>query len=105
MFEAARAQYESQVREFREAGIYKSERILAGPQKPHVSLLDKRSVLNLCANNYLGFADHPEVAAAAHAALDRWGYGLSSVRFIFGTQEIHKQLERRLSEFLATSSR
>jgi glycine C-acetyltransferase len=100
MFETARAQYESQVREIREAGLYKSERILAGPQNPHVSLPDKRSVLNLCANNYLGLADRPEVAAAAHAALDRWGYGLSSVRFICGTQEIHKQLERRLSEFL-----
>jgi glycine C-acetyltransferase len=100
MFEAARAPYESQVREIREAGLYKSERILVGPQNPHVSLPDKRSVLNLCANNYLGLADHPEVAAAAHTALDRWGYGLSSVRFIWGTQEIHKQLERRLSEFL-----
>jgi glycine C-acetyltransferase len=100
MFEAARAQYESQVREIREAGLYKSERILAGPQNPRVDLPDRKSVLNLCANNYLGLADHPDVVAAAHQALDRWGYGLSSVRFICGTQEIHKQLERRLSEFL-----
>ncbi len=66
----------------------------------HVDLPDKKSVLNLCANNYLGLADHPEVVKAAHEALDRWGYGLSSVRFICGTQEIHKELERRLSEFL-----
>lgn len=100
MFEAARAQYDSQLREIRDAGLYKSERILAGPQNPHVDLPDNKSVLNLCANNYLGLADHPEVVKAAHAALDRWGYGLSSVRFICGTQEIHKQLELRLSEFL-----
>ena len=100
MFEVARAQYEGQVREIREAGLYKSERILASPQNPRVDLLDKKSVLNLCANNYLGLSDHPEVVAAAHEALDRWGYGLSSVRFICGTQEIHKQLESRLSEFL-----
>jgi glycine C-acetyltransferase len=100
MIEVARAQYEGQVREIREAGLYKSERILASPQNPRVDLLDKKSVLNLCANNYLGLSDHPEVVAAAHEALDRWGYGLSSVRFICGTQEIHKQLESRLSEFL-----
>ncbi len=100
MIEVARAQYEEQVREIREAGLYKSERVLASPQNPRVDLLDKKSVLNLCANNYLGLSDHPEVVAAAHEALDRWGYGLSSVRFICGTQEIHKQLENRLSEFL-----
>jgi glycine C-acetyltransferase len=100
MFEAARAQYESQIREIREAGLYKLERILAGPQNPRVDLPDRKSVLNLCANNYLGLSDHPDVVAAAHEALDRWGYGLSSVRFICGTQEIHKQLEHRLSEFL-----
>jgi glycine C-acetyltransferase len=100
MFEAARIQYESQLREIRDAGLYKSERILASPQNARVDLPEKGSVLNLCANNYLGLADHPEVVKAAHEALDRWGYGLSSVRFICGTQEIHKQLERRLSEFL-----
>ena len=100
MFEAAKAQYDSQLREIREASLYKSERILAGPQNARVDLEGGKSVLNLCANNYLGLADHPEVIRAAHEALDRWGYGLSSVRFICGTQEIHKQLERRLSEFL-----
>ena len=100
MFEAARIQYESQVQEIRAAGLFKAERILAGPQNSRVDLPDKKSVLNLCANNYLGLADHPEVLKAAHEALDRWGYGLSSVRFICGTQEIHKELERRLSEFL-----
>ena len=96
MFEAAKAQYEAQLREIREAGLYKSERILAGPQNARVDLPGKTAILNLCANNYLGLADHPEVVAAAHEALDRWGYGLSSVRFICGTQEIHKQLEQRL---------
>ena len=100
MFEAARTQYDSQIQEIRAAGLYKPERILSGPQNAHVDLPDKKSVLNLCANNYLGLADHPEIVKAAHEALDRWGYGLSSVRFICGTQEIHKQLERRLSEFL-----
>ena len=100
MFETVRPQYESQLRELREAGLYKSERILASPQNPRVDLPDRKSVLNLCANNYLGLADHPEVVRAAHYALDRWGYGLSSVRFICGTQEIHKELELCLSEFL-----
>jgi glycine C-acetyltransferase len=100
MFEIAREQIESQLREIRGAGLYKSERILASPQNAHVDLAGGKSVLNMCANNYLGLADHPAVIAAAHEALDRWGYGLSSVRFICGTQEIHKDLERRLSEFL-----
>src|SRR5208282_3014085 len=100
MFEAARALYESQLRDIRGAGLYKPERILTSPQNARVDLPDKKSVLNLCANNYLGLANHPEVVKAAHEALDHWGYGLSSVRFICGTQEIHKQLELRLSEFL-----
>src|ERR1700723_4734760 len=100
MFDAARPQYESQLREIREAGLYKSDRVLAGPQNPLIYLPGKKSVLNMGANNYLGLADHPDVVAAAHEALDRWGYGLSSVRFICGTQEIHKQLELRLSYFL-----
>ena len=102
MFEVLRAQYESQLREIRAAGLYKAERILAGPQNARVKLPGGKSVLNFCANNYLGLADHPAIVAAAHEALDRWGYGLSSVRFICGTQEIHKELERRLSEFLGT---
>jgi glycine C-acetyltransferase len=100
MFEIAREQIESQLREIRGAGLYKSERILTSPQKAHVDLPGGKSVLNMCANNYLGLADHPAVIAAAHEALDRWGYGLSSVRFICGTQEIHKELERGLSAFL-----
>jgi glycine C-acetyltransferase len=100
MFEGVRAQFESQLGEIRGAGLYKSERILASAQNARIDLPTEKGVLNLCANNYLGLADHPEVLQAAHEALDRWGYGLSSVRFICGTQEIHKQLEARLSEFL-----
>jgi glycine C-acetyltransferase len=100
MFDTVRTQYESQVRDIREAGLYKSERVLETPQNARVDLPGRKTILNLCANNYLGLADHPEVVRAAHDALDRWGYGLSSVRFICGTQEIHKELERRLSEFL-----
>jgi glycine C-acetyltransferase len=100
MFENTKAQYELQLREIHEAGLYKAERILASPQKARVDLPIEKGVLNLCANNYLGLSNHPDVVQAAHDALDRWGYGLSSVRFICGTQEIHKELERRLSNFL-----
>jgi glycine C-acetyltransferase len=96
--------------EIETAGLHKRERILATPQGAHVTVApapgtgpaDGRAVLNFCANNYLGLANHPEIVAAAHAALDRWGYGLSSVRFICGTQEIHRELESKLSEFLGT---
>lgn len=86
----------------REAGLYKNERVITTSQSPHIAVSSGGEVLNLCANNYLGLADHPEVVAAARAALDRWGYGLSSVRFICGTQEIHKELEAKLSAFLGT---
>src|SRR6059058_491380 len=86
----------------RDAGLFKRERLLGTPQGTRIRLADGREVLNLCANNYLGLAQHPEVKQAAHDALDRWGYGLSSVRFICGTQSIHKQLEAKLSEFLGT---
>lgn len=89
-------------REIDSAGLTKHERIIGSPQAARIRLADGRDVLNLCANNYLGLADHPEVVASAHAALDRWGYGLSSVRFICGTQSIHKELEDALSAFLGT---
>ena len=84
------------------AGLHKRERVIATPQGSHVGVAGGGNVLNFCANNYLGLADHPEIVRAAHAALDRWGYGLSSVRFICGTQEIHKELEAKLSAFLGT---
>lgn len=88
--------------EIEAAGLYKRERIITTPQTAHVSVGAGTRVLNLCANNYLGLADHPELIAAARASLDRWGYGLASVRFICGTQQIHKDLEAAISRFLGT---
>ena len=88
--------------EISSAGLSKRERIISTPQGADIAVAGGARVLNFCANNYLGLADHPEVVAAAHAALDRWGYGMASVRFICGTQEIHKDLETRLSTFLGT---
>jgi len=84
------------------AGLCKRERIITGPQSTRIRVGPGAPVLNLCANNYLGLADHPELIAAARAALDRWGYGLASVRFICGTQGIHKELEAAISGFLGT---
>ncbi len=84
----------------RAEGIYKSERVIASMQAGEVRLADGRAVVNLCANNYLGLADNPEVIAAAHDALDRYGFGMASVRFICGTQEEHKALEARIAGFL-----
>jgi glycine C-acetyltransferase len=92
----------AQLEGIRAAGLEKGERVIATPQGARVRVADGREVLNLCANNYLGLAQHPEVIAAAHAALERWGYGMASVRFICGTQEVHKELEARLTEFLGT---
>ena len=86
----------------RQSGLEKPERVIATPQSGHVRVTGGREVLNLCANNYLGLASHPAIVKAAHEALDRWGYGMASVRFICGTQEIHKQLESRISSFLGT---
>ncbi|MGO9593401.1 MAG: glycine C-acetyltransferase [Steroidobacteraceae bacterium] len=91
----------SELEELRRTGIYKTERELASPQQAHIQV-KRGEVLNLCANNYLGLANHPEVLKAAHEALDRWGFGMASVRFICGTQSIHTELERSLSEFLGT---
>src|SRR6266481_6421911 len=86
----------------RRQGLYKTERPISTPQRAHIRTSDGKEVLNLCSNNYLGLADHPEVIEAAKAALDRWGFGLSSVRFICGTQEIHEELESALSRFHQT---
>jgi len=91
-----------QLQEIRHAGTYKSERVIITPQGSTIRVADGKPVLNLCANNYLGLAQHPEVREAAREALDRWGYGMASVRFICGTQSVHKQLEERLSAFLGT---
>jgi len=86
----------------RESGLYKDERVLTTPQSGRVGVKDGRLVLNLCSNNYLGLADDPRILDAARKSLDRWGYGMSSVRFICGTQEIHKELEALISDFLGT---
>src|SRR5215469_2645555 len=91
----------SEIAGLREQGLYKSERVLAGPQGGTVRT-GEREVVNLCANNYLGLANHPAVREAAHRALDRFGFGMASVRFICGTQTVHKQLEEALSRFLGT---
>jgi glycine C-acetyltransferase len=101
MFEAMRSHLIQQLQEIREAGLEKPERVIASPQGSVVSVMEHQ-VLNLCANNYLGLADHPAVVAAAKEALDRWGYGMASVRFICGTQEVHKDLEAALTQFLGT---
>ena len=102
MFGSMQQHLAHQLDEIRQAGLYKNERVIATPQGARIAVSTGQSVLNLCANNYLGLANHPAVIAAAREALDQWGYGLSSVRFICGTQRIHKQLEARLSEFLGT---
>jgi glycine C-acetyltransferase len=94
--------FATQLEQIRQAGLYKAERVIQTPQGTHVRVADGRPVLNLCANNYLGLAQHPDILAAAHRGLDDWGYGLASVRFICGTQSIHKQLEHALSAFLGT---
>jgi glycine C-acetyltransferase len=93
---------EGQLAEIRAAGTYKNERIITTPQGTTIRVSDGKPVLNLCANNYLGLAQHPAVIAAAREALDRWGFGMASVRFICGTQGVHKQLEAKLSAFLGT---
>jgi glycine C-acetyltransferase len=102
MFGPFKEHLRTQVEEIRAAGTYKNERVITTPQDARIRVADGQPVLNLCANNYLGLAEHPSVIQAAREALDRWGYGLSSVRFICGTQRIHKELEQRLSEFLGT---
>jgi len=102
MFGSFQKHLRQQLDEIRAAGTYKQERVITSPQDARIRVGDGQPVLNLCANNYLGLAHHPAVVQAAHEALDHWGYGLSSVRFICGTQSLHKQLEAKLSEFLGT---
>ena len=91
---------QSTLDEIRAAGLYKGERIIQSSQANRIAVSEDQTVINLCANNYLGLSDHPEIIKAAHEGLDRWGFGMSSVRFICGTQQIHKTLEARLSSFL-----
>ncbi len=101
MYGKLKAHLENTINDIRDAGLYKSERVIEGPQDARIDV-GGREVLNMCANNYLGLSDHPAIVEAARKSLDEWGYGLSSVRFICGTQAIHKELERKISEFLGT---
>ncbi len=102
MIEQFRQHLDAQLFAIQSAGTYKQERVISTPQGTTIRVSDGKPVLNLCANNYLGLAQHPAVAAAAKEALDQWGYGMASVRFICGTQAVHKQLEAKLTEFLGT---
>jgi glycine C-acetyltransferase len=102
MFDDVKRELEAELKKIRDDGLWKEERVLASPMGAEVRLQDGRQVLVFCANNYLGLSSHPAVIAAAHRALDSHGYGLSSVRFICGTQDLHKTLERRIADFLGT---
>src|SRR5438477_1322459 len=100
------AEFEKQLSEtldeIKSQGLYKTERVITTPQDAHITVADGKRVLNMCANNYLGLADHPTLIAAAKEALDTHGFGMASVRFICGTQDIHKHLEAALTKFLRT---
>ncbi len=105
MFGRAKEAYETTVREIREAGLYKEERVITTPQSAEIGVgagEAKRTVLNFCANNYLGLSSHPAVIKAAHEAIDTHGFGMSSVRFICGTQDLHKSLEKKIATFFGT---
>lgn len=101
-FKKAKESFASDLEEIKKAGLWKTERIINSDQKSKIQLSDYQEVINMCANNYLGLANHPEVIQAAKDGLDRWGFGLASVRFICGTQTLHKTLEEKVSEFLCT---
>lgn len=102
MFGSIKSYFQKEIDKIKEEGLYKAERIITSPQNAAIKVQGGKEVLNLCANNYLGLASHPEIIEAARASYDSWGYGLSSVRFICGTQEIHKKLEQKISQFLGT---
>jgi len=102
MYATLQPDLEQQLQEIKDAGLFKKERIITSPQGPEIETDEAGEVLNFCANNYLGLSSHPEVIEAAKAAIDSHGYGMSSVRFICGTQDIHKELEKKLAEFLGT---
>jgi glycine C-acetyltransferase len=102
MSDTALARYAAELEAIRAQGLFKAERIITGPQSAEIELADGRTVLNFCANNYLGLADHPDVIQAAKDALDSHGFGMASVRFICGTQDLHKQLEAKIAEFFGT---
>src|SRR5688500_17559519 len=99
---AGQSRYQSELEAIEAAGLYKRERVITSPQNAEIELEDGRRVLNFCANNYLGLADHPDIIQAAKDALDTHGFGMASVRFICGTQDLHKQLEAKIAEFFGT---
>ncbi len=102
MYSSIKAILDSELKQIRNAGLYKAERVVTTRQSTRIGVADGRQVLNLCANNYLGLSSDPRIIAAAHDALDRWGYGLSSVRFICGTTTVHTELEKKIARFLGT---
>jgi len=102
MYGKMQSYLQAKLTEIQQAGLYKNERVITGPQQAHVGVKGGQPVLNLCANNYLGLANHPDVVRAAQQAMKQWGYGMASVRFICGTQQVHKQLEEKISAFLGT---
>lgn len=102
MYKSLEAKLKTQLEEIKEAGLFKSERIITTPQGADIKTSEGKAVINFCANNYLGLSSHPKVIEAAKAAIDTHGFGMSSVRFICGTQDIHKELEKKISEFLGT---
>ncbi|MFN3939890.1 MAG: aminotransferase class I/II-fold pyridoxal phosphate-dependent enzyme, partial [Chitinophagales bacterium] len=102
MYTSMQTRLRKEIQEIKEAGLYKKERIIASPQGADIVLADGRKVINFCANNYLGLSSHPEVIAAAKKYIDTHGFGMSSVRFICGTQDIHKELEQKIASFLGT---
>ena len=99
-YQSAKASFATEIEEIRSAGLWKTERVIASDQKNDITLEDGSNVVNMCANNYLGLANNQEVMQAACDSLEKWGFGLASVRFICGTQGIHKTLEQRVSQFL-----
>ncbi|MEQ9051071.1 MAG: aminotransferase class I/II-fold pyridoxal phosphate-dependent enzyme, partial [Marinoscillum sp.] len=102
MYNALKTKLENELAEIKEAGLYKEERIITTPQDAVIKLQDGKEVINFCANNYLGLSSHPKVIDAAKKTIDTHGFGMSSVRFICGTQDIHKELEEKISAFLGT---
>jgi glycine C-acetyltransferase len=102
MYDTLKPKLENEIREIKEAGLFKNERVITTPQGAVIQTADGKEVINFCANNYLGLSSHPRVIEAAKKTIDTHGFGMSSVRFICGTQDIHKTLERKISEFLHT---
>ena len=102
MIDQIRVHLQRELQQIKSSGLYKHERLISGPQQAHITVQGGQQALNLCANNYLGLANHPAVIAAARDSFERWGYGMASVRFICGTQTLHKQLEEQVSDFLET---